>query len=272
MSAIQHFDRDGSSRDQSPNQGVPLEGVKDGYDPFPRPVPPELCDTGTIPAGHIAYVGDFRTPPGYILLLAGKPASGKSTISRVFIENIVPTELPDVTVAHISVGDRLRDIARGDVFSHHAEDVATYAGQLLQAQPLPHSLVAKVVQEAVFEKDETVVLLDGYPRFEEQLNDYQLLARRVGRKTIGLVEFATSDELVTERLLARPTRVGEQDNNEETIQARLDEYHSTVSRTIAAIIRSSLINYHEISTSGSVEYGAKQLSRIIGLKLTQDTI
>ena len=36
-----------------------MKVVKDGFDPTPRPVPPELL--GKLPSGHIAFMGDFES-------------------------------------------------------------------------------------------------------------------------------------------------------------------------------------------------------------------
>ncbi len=272
MTSVEDFGEDGALQNDFIKMVLPLAGEEDGFDAFPRPLPPELRETGDLPTGHLAFVGDYGEFAGYIMLLAGKPASGKTTISRMLIEAAARGEFQGVTVTHISAGDRLRDIGQGNTQSLYADEVASYTVKLKHAQPLPHSLVAQVIQEAVLESEETLVLLDGYPRFDEQLNDYQMLARHTGRKTIGLVEFIASDELVTERLLERGARTGEQNPNEALIKARLEEYHTSVARTIETIRRASIIEYRAIPVSGEVKEAAKDFSEFVRLKLAYDTI
>lgn len=173
------------------------------------------------------------------IVLMGAPGSGKGTLAKKL--------MAEKRIPQISTGDMLRAaVAAGSRFGQQAKDVID-SGQLVADE-----IVLGIISERLVEPDVAKgFVLDGFPRTQQQALDLEdlldqigkpldavvlmdvefdiLLKRLTGRRTCSLtgkllnVYFSTAEELAacTEaggELLQR------EDDNEETIQRRLDIY------------------------------------------------
>lgn len=173
------------------------------------------------------------------LVFLGPPGAGKGTqaerISGIY------------GIAHISTGDIFREnIKRGTELGRRAKEYMD-RGELV-----PDEVVIGIVREALAdEKCALGFLLDGFPRTVAQAEALEAMLREIGRPLDRVVNLSVPDEVVVERLTARrtcrdcgrnyhlvfnPPKVegvcdacgGElfqrEDDREETVRARLEEY------------------------------------------------
>ena len=173
------------------------------------------------------------------IVLLGAPGSGKGTQARLLVEKY--------KIPQISTGDMLRAaVAAGTRFGQQAKDVID-SGQLVADE-----IVLGIISERLVEPDVADgFVLDGFPRTQQQALDLEdlldqlgkpldavvlmdvdfdiLLKRLTGRRTCSLtgkllnVYFSSAEELAacTE---AGGELIQREDDNEETIQRRLDIY------------------------------------------------
>lgn len=176
-----------------------------------------------------------------LLVLFGPPGAGKGTQAAFLVEELgVP------------------QVATGDIFRKHLKE-GTELGQLARSfmdkgQLVPDEVVWDLVENRLSEDDcDGGVLLDGFPRSVRQAELFVAWAKRVGRKVDAVVALEVPDANLLVRLTARrtclscgatyhlqnnPTAVegvcdrcgGEvtqrADDTAETVQKRLDTYHS----------------------------------------------
>ena len=176
-----------------------------------------------------------------LLVLFGPPGAGKGTQAAFLVDELgVP------------------QVATGDIFRKHLNE-GTELGQLARSfmdkgQLVPDEVVWDLVENRLSEKDcEGGVLLDGFPRSVRQAELFVDWAERVGRKVDAVVALEVPDENLMVRLTARRTclscgatyhlhnnptaeegicdRCGGEvtqraDDTAETVQKRLDTYHS----------------------------------------------
>lgn len=176
-----------------------------------------------------------------LLVLFGPPGAGKGTQAAFLVDELgVP------------------QVATGDIFRKHLKE-GTELGQLARSfmdkgQLVPDEVVWDLVENRLSEDDcDGGVLLDGFPRSVRQAELFVAWADRVGRKVDAVVALEVPDQNLMVRLTARRTclscgatyhlqnnptakegicdRCGGEvtqraDDTAETVQKRLDTYHS----------------------------------------------
>ncbi|MDR0555659.1 MAG: nucleoside monophosphate kinase [Holosporaceae bacterium] len=172
-----------------------------------------------------------------IIILLGPPGAGKGTVAQRLVE--------DFEVQHMSTGDMLRaEVSGRTELGKQIEDTVK-EGKLVE-----DTLVSAVVKTGI-DKIRTdglpkVIVLDGYPRTEDQARS---LSEFTGRdRKILVVVIDVPDEEVSARILGRRictvckkvygsvepgqrcTCGGEliqrSDDTEETVKVRLNTYHT----------------------------------------------
>ncbi|HJP81537.1 MAG TPA: nucleoside monophosphate kinase [Candidatus Saccharimonadales bacterium] len=176
-----------------------------------------------------------------IVLLNGKPGSGTSRLGYEL-------ERSHRSVEHISVGDTVRRIASKAISSWYEDDVIKH----LQS-PQTHALLSMeisfgIVEEALYRADLVhTVLLDGFPRTVEQLEQLNELAQQSDRNIIGAITTDVKDEVALQRMLRRRERP----ISEIEAKQRLADYHAHI-ETIQETLSESYDSYH-INTEGTKE-------------------
>ena len=150
------------------------------------------------------------------VIICGAPGSGKGTQSDLIIKKY--------NLKHISTGDLLRkEIADGTELGKNAQQYIS-AGQLV-----PDDVIIGIIAHKLdtLNKEEIKgIILDGFPRTLAQAEALEKMLEDRGEETEVLVDLNVDEEELINRLLIRGKTSGRSDDNLETIQKRLNVYHS----------------------------------------------
>lgn len=149
------------------------------------------------------------------LVLFGGPGSGKGTQSAKLID--------DYGLYHISTGELLRDhIKRGTDLGKIAESYIS-KGQLI-----PDDLMISIIEHTLEDeaKGKAGVIFDGFPRTVPQAEALQKLLEKRGSDIHAVIGLEVPDEELVKRMLHRGVETGRADDNPETINNRLEVYHT----------------------------------------------
>ena len=152
------------------------------------------------------------------LILFGPPGSGKGTQSERLIKKY--------GLKHLSTGDLLRsEIAAKTPLGLEAKSVMD-KGQLV-----PDEVVIGMISSALEANPEAGgFLFDGFPRTEAQSEALDKLLKLNNAEINVVLALTVSEEELVKRLLNRGLTSGRSDdNNEEVVRARIEEYHKKTS-------------------------------------------
>lgn len=167
-----------------------------------------------------------------IAIIHGTPGSGKTTHCGKFKE-LCPE------VEHLSIGDQLRAIKTGKVSSHYQEKILKQQEILAKSAPLDHEVVNGVVFEFIRQCPAIrFFLIDGYPRFIDQLSIFYKSLEGGGHHCVGVIHLEVSAETSLSRLTGRGERPGEEKVTEEFALWRYQEYQTYTIPTIATLNKS----------------------------------
>ena len=173
------------------------------------------------------------------LILFGAPGSGKGTQSDLLVDKYKLT--------HLSTGDLLRkEIASG---SELGKTINEY---ISNGNLIPDEMMISMLSSHIDNTPATAgFILDGFPRTVAQAEALQnMLEQREGAQTILVDLEVDKDELIN-RLLKRGETSGRSDDNLETIQKRLEVYHSQTQPLHDFYVEEG--NYLAIKGTGSIE-------------------
>ncbi|MDE6345092.1 MAG: adenylate kinase [Muribaculaceae bacterium] len=184
------------------------------------------------------------------IIIFGAPGSGKGTQSERIIEKY--------NLHHISTGELLRDhIARKTELGIVADSYCS-RGQLI-----PDDLMIEILAHTIDNNPQASkgLILDGFPRTIPQARALkQLLAER-GMKIDSVIGLEVPEDELIERLLKRGQESGRSDDNLDTINKRLEVYHS---QTLP--LRDYYINegkYRAIHATGSIDEIFNRIAEVI---------
>lgn len=126
----------------------------------------------------------------YIIML-GKPGSGKGTVGKMLSEKLGTT--------HISSGELFRSYIKnaGEI----GKEIEKYVSQ---GNLVPDELAIKLVEKRLLEEDcKNGVILDGFPRTEEQAKELDRFLNERGQKVDMALELALTDEDIIKRISNR---------------------------------------------------------------------
>ena len=148
------------------------------------------------------------------ILIFVAPGSGKGTYSAKLVEKY--------GLGHISTGDVLRaEIKAG------TELGTTAKAYIDKGKLIPDSLMIDILASKLDSfKDERGVIYDGFPRTIAQADALKEMLATRGMRIDAMIELIVSEETLMERLLNRAKIEGRADDNEETIKARFNVYHT----------------------------------------------
>ena len=148
------------------------------------------------------------------IVIFGAPGSGKGTQSELIIVKY--------GLDHISTGAVLRAaIEKGTELGKIAQNYIN------QGQLVPDDLIIQLIDSLLDEKsDSKGVIFDGFPRTIPQAQALKELLNKRGTDISILIDLQVDEDELINRLLERGKISGRSDDNLETIQARLNVYHT----------------------------------------------
>jgi len=171
------------------------------------------------------------------IILFGVPWCGKGTQAELLLEKL---------------GDALSHLSTGDVFralTSQPNAIGKYVKNRMESGMLIDDQVTIWLFHSYFYTvldDKKYMLLDGYPRSIEQMNDLQEIAQKNNRKVVWIY-FQVFEEETIKRILWR----GRPGETEDVIRIRLQEYYTHTQPILDAFSqRWELI---KVDANGSVE-------------------
>lgn len=146
-----------------------------------------------------------------LFLIIGAPGSGKTTDAQNIAQNN-----KDVIV-HYSTGDLLREEVAKETKLGKTIDKYTSKGNLV-----PLDIVVDTILSALKNAPKDVILIDGYPRSVEQMEELdKVLQTQSEVKLISVIEVVVSEETAFNRVIGRARG---SDDNIEVFKNRMNVY------------------------------------------------
>jgi len=192
-----------------------------------------------------------------IIIMLGAPGSGKGTVGNLLSKKF--------KITHISSGE----IFRSYINKHNklAEELKSY---ITEGRLVPNELAIKLVEKRLSEPDvKNGMILDGYPRTEEQAIELDELLGNISREVSIAVNLVIPDEEIVNRVINR--RTCENPNCREIyniefkppkVEGICDECGSTLITRIddtKETVEQRLKTYHEISEDLIKYYSCKKI-------------
>ncbi|MBD5250980.1 MAG: adenylate kinase [Barnesiella sp.] len=183
------------------------------------------------------------------LVIFGAPGSGKGTQSDKLISRYGLT--------HISTGEILREnIAKGTELGKIADKYIS-KGHLI-----PDDLVTEMLADEIDAHPGTKgFIFDGFPRTIPQAEALDRILEERGESVHSVIGLEVPDDQLIERLLARGKESGRSDDNLETINKRLQVYHSSTSPLKDFYLGNG--RYESIEGTGEIDHIADRIVEAI---------
>ena len=184
------------------------------------------------------------------IIIFGAPGAGKGTQSEKMIEKY--------GLGHISTGDVLRDqIKKG------TELGVTAKKYIDDGKLIPDDLMVDILASVYdsYGKDHNGVIFDGFPRTIKQAEALKTMLDKRGHKVAAMIELSVPEEELVKRLVNRGKISGRSDDNEETIQKRLNVYHEQTAPLIDWYDKEGI--HHHVEGLGSVDEIFSRICEVI---------
>lgn len=148
------------------------------------------------------------------IIIFGAPGSGKGTQSAKLVEKY--------KLKHLSTGDILRNEIKAGT------ELGTLAHSYMSKGHLvPDELVIDILDNLIGKhKDAKGFIFDGFPRTLAQGEALGKMLAKHGEDIDVVLSLEVDEEELIDRLLKRGQISGRSDDNRETIESRLNVYHS----------------------------------------------
>ena len=184
------------------------------------------------------------------IIIFGAPGAGKGTQSEKMIEKY--------GLGHISTGDVLCDqIKKG------TELGVTAKKYIDDGKLIPDDLMVDILASVYdsYGKDHNGVIFDGFPRTIKQAEALKAMLDKRGHKVAAMIELSVPEEELVKRLVNRGKISGRSDDNEETIQKRLNVYHEQTAPLIDWYDKEGI--HHHVEGLGTVDEIFSRICKII---------
>lgn len=173
-----------------------------------------------------------------LFLIIGAPGSGKTTDASLIAHNNYET------IAHYSTGELLRDeVASGSELGKTIDSYVS-AGNLV-----PLDIVINTIVSAIKNSPKNVVLIDGFPRSDEQMKALDaILAQEASVKLVSVIEVEVSEQVACDRVLGRARGA---DDNVQVFHNRMKVYTEPLAAIQAFYSAKNLL--HKINGERTIE-------------------
>ena len=173
-------------------------------------------------------------------MIFGPPGSGKGTQASKLEK--------ELHLHHLSTGDILRsEVARGTALGKEVARIMA-AGDLV-----PDGLIVDIVRGRLPEAEEGGgALLDGFPRTVAQARALDAMLSDEGHKVDFVLALVVPEEVLVDRLLHRALLEGRTDDNRESIEERMREYHK-LTEAVLEHYRKQRLAIHKVGGVGTPE-------------------
>jgi adenylate kinase len=183
------------------------------------------------------------------IVIFGAPGSGKGTQSDKIVEKY--------GFKHISTGDVLRNEIKNGT-----ELGATAKGYIDNGQLIPDSLMVDILASTFDSMCPCKgVIFDGFPRTIPQAESLAKLLKERNTAVSAMIDLEVPDNLLLERLINRGKTSGRADDNEETINKRLNVYHNQTAPLIDWYKKAGV--YEPVNGVGEIDDIFAAISKII---------
>jgi adenylate kinase len=187
-----------------------------------------------------------------IFLIIGAPGSGKTTDAE-----LINKKYPD-KIAHYSTGDLLRaEVASG---SKRGKKIDSF---ISNGNLVPLEIVIETVVSAIKNSSHNIVLIDGFPRSEEQMLALDKYLEKEGSvDLVNVIEVEVSENTAKDRVLGRARGA---DDNEEVFNNRMKVYNDPIDLIRIFYKSKSLLSV--ISGERTIDEVVEEMDRLIHSKL-----
>jgi len=180
-----------------------------------------------------------------VLLLAGAPGSGKSTIAKQFVS----MELLSKGAQHLSIGDLKRSVVSGERPSRWAELLQQKAHPDRKTGAAPSKAMTGIMEEFILDNPEALTIIDGFPRYTDRIEPFKASMINIGANVLGLSVVQTDEPVLRERLAVRAPRHDQELGSAEFVDERLADHRDNILPTIARLSEA----YPTLFLDGSIE-------------------
>jgi adenylate kinase len=179
------------------------------------------------------------------IIFYGPQGSGKGT-QLDLLKHYLTSQDPELPIIEISMGHMFRDLAGKDSFLGKTIRSYLSAGELA---PLFMAIHLWGDHIATHFHEEGVFLMDGTPRRIEEAQILDSAFETYGVTRVDIINLTLPDEIAIERMQKR----GREDDNPETIQKRLNAFHSSTKPVLEHLKYHRRYQIHTVDASQTPE-------------------
>lgn len=180
------------------------------------------------------------------IIIVGPPGSGKGTYSSYIHDK--------TGFIHLSTGDIIRNSGEKELMD------AAAAGNFISDED-----VLRLTEEFIKSKKSAPgFIFDGYPRTSSQVKTFPSFLKKNSLEVAAIIVLKADQDELLERLLKRAKLEKREDDQEDKIRKRFDDFQKKTEPGIEKLV--SLVGEgktHEVTSKGGIEKVNKKIQKIL---------